>query len=58
MLQTLHIKFTTFGYDLTEEVEGIKGTISSIQHILDEMKTEDSNHPLGLMEKETLKNLE
>ncbi len=58
MLQTIHIKFTTFGYDLTEKVEDIKGTIGSIQHILDEMKTEKSNHSLGFKEKKILINLE
>jgi hypothetical protein len=58
MLQTLHIKYTTFGYDLTEKVEGIKGTISSIQCLLGEMKTKGSNQPLGFDVKEIPSNLE
>lgn len=47
MLQTLHIKFTTFGYDLTDKIEAVDGTIRNIHCLLRQFSSEESPIRLG-----------
>ena len=42
MLQTLHIKFETFGYDLTDKIEAVDGTIRSIHCFMEQLNQEES----------------